>query len=145
MTPYSGINVTREQFVDFYTPILAAAMIFHTKGKDKNLNSILHIQILDFDGAVLAEKSGVAGHWRGQTSYLIPLDIVNLITEVPDSGGRILIEQTSSGDNSWQFDCELFLFSQVGVVVQCKWENRSLSGKSSFVVEQWFPNHPESE
>jgi len=72
--PCAGINVTQPPlFQDEY--LLGVSLVFHTKGKDKDHDTALDIRVCNEEGVLIAEKTGITGHWTDKTSYLVSLDL----------------------------------------------------------------------
>ncbi len=67
--PCTGINVAQPFFREEH--LLGVSLVFHTKGKDKDHDTALGIRVCNEDGILVAEKTGITGHWIEKTSYLI--------------------------------------------------------------------------
>jgi hypothetical protein len=134
-TPCTGINVTQLFFQD--ERLIGVSLIFDTKGKDKDHDTALAIRVCNAEGIVVAERTGITGHWIEKSRYLVSLDLKNSPTKAEISAGSVHLQIHPNGNDSWEFSYNMWMFFSDQTTFEQHWEGKSLTQEDSSTVDTW--------
>ncbi len=133
--PCTGINVAQPFFREEH--LLGVSLVFHTKGKDKDHDTALGIRVCNEDGILVAEKTGITGHWIEKTSYLVSLDLKNSLVKAALFAGSVSLEIHPNGNDTWEFTYTMWMFFSDKTAIEKHWDEKALTQESASSTDAW--------
>jgi len=77
---------------------------FDTTTNDKDHDTKLDVSVFNNKGVLIAQKTGIEGHWNDHTSAVVTLDLKNALGRSKVPSGRVDLAIHPNGNDKWEFN-----------------------------------------
>lgn len=84
--------------------LISASATFDTTTNDKDHDTLLDITVLNNQGVVAFNKTGVGGHWNDHSTSVVSLDLKNALRKSEISSGAVRLDIHPNGNDKWEFN-----------------------------------------
>jgi len=126
------------------TPILAqdatvsnVSATFDTTTNDKDHDTYLDVTVYNNRGTIIAQKTGIGGHWNDHSTHVVALDLKNALHKSEIPGGTITLTIHPNGNDKWEFNFHIDLTYSDGSVTEKAWEGGVLTQDDATTTVSW--------
>lgn len=117
--------------------LVGAGVRFNTTDNDKDGDTLVDVTVTNQSGTVIADKTGISGHYNNNSSTSVALDLRNPVTKSQVSAGTVTVTIHPNGNDHWDFNYELDLTYADGTSTTHNWSGLVLTQDSQTTQNQW--------
>jgi hypothetical protein len=84
--------------------VISVSAQFDTTTNDKDHDTLLDVSVFNNTGILIAQKTGIGGHWNDHTSAVVSLDLKNALGKSKVPAGRVDLAIHPNGNDKWEFN-----------------------------------------
>jgi hypothetical protein len=130
-------NVTNLQKEDDVS-IVSVSATFDTTTNDKDHDTYLDISVENNRGVLMANKTGIGGHWNDHSTNQVALDLKNALKKSEVPAGTIKLAIHPNGNDKWEFNYRIDIAYSDGLTFTEKnWDGKVLTQDCSTTSDNW--------
>jgi hypothetical protein len=127
--PKASIQHTKgSRLIDPNANLVSVVVRFDTTDNDKDDDTVLSVYLKNQAGVVIAQATGITGHWDDWSTNYVNLFIVLQSTRQQLAGTSIIeVHIEPNGNDTWDFNCSAVISFTDGIQSQPVFNNHWLS------------------
>ena len=135
---YTGINISNIKKSSDEPFVTAISVTFDTTTNDKDHDTYLDISVFNNKGVILANKSGIGGHWDDHSTNIVSLDLKNALLKSQVPAGQVNLVIHPNGNDKWEFNYHIDIYYSDGnTFTQKNWKGKVLTQNNSSCSDCW--------
>ena len=110
---------------------------FDTTTNDKDHDTYLDVHVYNNRGVLIAQKTGIGGHWNDHSTNEVGLDLVNRVKKSDVPAGRVRLTIHPNGNDKWEFNYHVTLTYGDDSATQKGWDGLVLTQDNSTTTNSW--------
>src|SRR5262249_22578285 len=110
---------------------------FDTTTNDKDHDTYLDVSVYNNRGMLIAQLTGIGGHWNDHSTNVVNLDLKNKIKRSDVPAGRVTLTIHPNGNDKWEFNYHVDLNYSDGSVTEKAWSGKVLTQDNATLSDTW--------
>jgi hypothetical protein len=110
---------------------------FDTTTNDKDHDTLLDVSVYNNRNVLIAQKTGIGGHWNDHSSNTVTLDLKNALkkSQIPAGSVRLVIHP--NGNDKWEFNYHIDITYSDDSVTEKNWDGKVLTQDNASASDNW--------
>ena len=117
---------------------------FDTTTNDKDHDTYLDVSVFNNQGILIAQKTGIGGHWNDHSTHVVSLDLKNALGKSKVPGGRVDLAIHTNGNDKWEFNYHIDITYSDQSVTEKGWSGKVLTQDDSTTSDSWAGQRAEA-
>ena len=130
---YTGVNVAD----DGDPHVQSVSATFDTTTNDKDHDTYLDVAVYNNGGVLIADKTGIGGHWNDHTTNVVSLDLKNALSKPDVPAGAVRLDIHPNGNDKWEFNYHIDITWSDNSVTEKRWDGKVLTQDNSSTTDVW--------
>jgi hypothetical protein len=110
---------------------------FDTTTNDKDHDTYLDVQVFNNRGTLIAQKTGIGGHWNDHSSNTVALDLSNALEKKDVPAGKARLTIHPNGNDKWEFNYHIDITYSDNSVTEKGWDGKVLTQDNATTTDGW--------
>ena len=117
--------------------VVSVDATFDTTTNDKDHDTYLDVKVYNNRDVLVAEKTGIGGHWNNGTPSTVALDLKNTIKKTDLPAGKVRLDIHPNGNDKWEFNYHITITYSDNSVTEKRWDGKVLTQDNASTSDSW--------
>jgi len=117
--------------------VTSVTATFDTTTNDKDHDTLLDVAVSNDKGTLIANKTGIGGHWNDHSTNSVVLDVKNALRKSETPAGSVRLDIHPNGNDKWEFNYHIDITYADGSVTERHWDGKVLAQDNATTSDSW--------